>query len=83
MERFAMRTIEDRVKEIIVQQLGVDAAEIKKESSFMDDLGADSLDMIDLVVAMEEEFDTEISDELAEKLTTVQAAVDYAATVSA
>ncbi|HGI8853928.1 TPA: acyl carrier protein, partial [Vibrio cholerae] len=64
-------------KKIIVEQLGVDEAEVKNESSFVEDLGADSLDTVELVMALEEEFDTEIPDEEAEKITTVQAAIDY------
>ncbi|KQA27649.1 acyl carrier protein [Vibrio metoecus] len=69
--------MEERVKKIIVEQLGVDEAEVKNESSFVEDLGADSLDTVELVMALEEEFDTEIPDEEAEKITTVQAAIDY------
>ena len=57
--------------------MGVDEAEVKNEASFVDDLGADSLDTVELVMALEEEFDTEIPDEEAEKITTVQAAIDY------
>jgi acyl carrier protein len=72
-----MSNIEERVKKIIVEQLGVDEAEVKNESSFVEDLGADSLDTVELVMALEEEFDTEIPDEEAEKITTVQAAIDY------
>jgi len=72
-----MSTIEERVKKITVEQLGVSEAEVKIDSSFVDDLGADSLDTVELVMALEEEFDTEIPDEEAEKITTVQAAVDY------
>lgn len=72
-----MSNLEERVKKIIVEQLGVDEAEVKNEASFVDDLGADSLDTVELVMALEEEFDTEIPDEEAEKITTVQAAVDY------
>ncbi|GHY27732.1 acyl carrier protein [Vibrio cholerae] len=72
-----MSDIEERVKKIIVEQLGVDEAEVKNESSFVEDLGADSLDTVELVMALEEEFDTEIPDEEAEKITTVQAAIDY------
>ncbi|CSA83394.1 acyl carrier protein [Vibrio cholerae] len=72
-----MSNIEERVKKIIVEQLGVDEAEVKNESSFVEDLGADSLDAVELVMALEEEFDTEIPDEEAEKITTVQAAIDY------
>ena len=72
-----MSNIEERVRKIIIEQLGVDEAEVKNESSFVDDLGADSLDTVELVMALEEEFDTEIPDEEAEKITTVQAAIDY------
>jgi len=69
--------VEARVKEIIVEQLGVNADEVKNESSFVDDLGADSLDTVELVMALEEAFDCEIPDEEAEKITTVQQAIDY------
>lgn len=72
-----MENIEQRVKKIIAEQLGVNEAEIKIESSFVDDLGADSLDTVELVMALEEEFETEIPDEDAEKITTVQQAIDY------
>jgi len=72
-----MPTIEERVKKIIAEQLGVNENEITNESSFVDDLGADSLDTVELVMALEEEFSTEIPDEDAEKITTVQQAVDY------
>ena len=72
-----MENIEQAVKKIIAEQLGVNEAEIKSESSFVDDLGADSLDTVELVMALEEEFETEIPDEEAEKITTVQQAVDY------
>ncbi len=72
-----MSDIETRVKAIVVEQLGVDEAEVKNESSFIDDLGADSLDTVELVMALEEEFGTEIPDEEAEKITTVQLAIDY------
>jgi acyl carrier protein len=72
-----MSTVEDRVKKITIEQLGVSEAEVKIDSSFVDDLGADSLDTVELVMALEEEFDTEIPDEDAEKITTVRAAVDY------
>ena len=78
-----MSNIEERVKKIIVEQLGVDEAEVKNEASFVDDLGADSLDTVELVMALEEEFDTEIPDEEAEKITTVQAAIDYVLSASA
>jgi acyl carrier protein len=70
-------TIEERVKKIVVEQLGVDEAEVTNTSSFIDDLGADSLDTVELVMALEEEFGAEIPDEDAEKITTVQAAIDY------
>ena len=70
-------SIEDRVAKIVVEQLGVKEDEVKSEASFVDDLGADSLDTVELVMALEEEFDTEIPDEEAEKITTVQSAVDY------
>ena len=70
-------SIEKRVKEIVAEQLGVDEAQVTNEASFMDDLGADSLDTVELVMALEEEFDIEISDENAEKIQTVQDAIDY------
>ncbi|MFQ5457008.1 MAG: acyl carrier protein [Myxococcota bacterium] len=69
--------IEDRVKEIIVEQLGVNEDEVNPEASFIDDLGADSLDIVELVMAMEEEFDMEIPDEDAEKIQTIQDAINY------
>ena len=72
-----MSNIEERVKKIIVEQLGVKEEEVKPEASFVDDLGADSLDTVELVMALEEEFDTEIPDEEAEKITKVQEAIDY------
>ena len=72
-----MESIEQRVKKIVAEQLGVNEAEIKNESSFLDDLGADSLDMVELVMALEDESETEIPDEEAEKITTVQQAVEY------
>ncbi|MHB9101353.1 MAG: acyl carrier protein, partial [Sulfuricella sp.] len=68
---------EQRVKKIVAEQLGVNEAEVKIESSFVDDLGADSLDTVELVMALEEEFNCEIPDEEAEKITTVKQAVDY------
>ena len=68
---------EARVKEIIVDQLGVDPGKVVPEASFIDDLGADSLDTVELIMAFEEEFNTEIPDEEAEKLTTVGAALEY------
>ena len=72
-----MENVEQRVKKIVAEQLGVNESEIKNESSFVDDLGADSLDTVELVMALEEEFETEIPDEEAERITTVQQAVDY------
>ena len=72
-----MPTIEERVKKIIAEQLGVNESEITNESSFVDDLGADSLDTVELVMALEEEFSTEIPDDDAEKITTVQQAIEY------
>ncbi|AJE03291.1 MULTISPECIES: acyl carrier protein [Geobacter] len=72
-----MSTIEKRVKEIVAEQLGVDEAQVTNDASFMDDLGADSLDTVELVMALEEEFDIEISDEDAEKIQNVQDAIDY------
>ncbi len=72
-----MSDIETRVKSVVVEQLGVDEAEVTNAASFVDDLGADSLDTVELVMALEEEFGTEIPDEEAEKITTVQLAIDY------
>ena len=72
-----MENIEQRVKKIVAEQLGVNEADVRNESSFVNDLGADSLDTVELVMALEEEFETEIPDEEAEKITTVQQAVDY------
>ena len=72
-----MASVEDKVKHIIVEQLGVDEDEVKASASFVDDLGADSLDVVELVMALEEEFGLEISDEDAEKLTTVEQAITY------
>jgi acyl carrier protein len=72
-----MSTIEERVKKIVIEQLGVKVEEVTANASFVDDLGADSLDTVELVMALEEEFETEIPDEEAEKITTVQQAVDY------
>lgn len=72
-----MSSIEERVKKIVVEQLGVGEDQVTPEASFVDDLGADSLDTVELVMALEEEFDTEIPDEEAEKITTVQQAIDY------
>ena len=70
-------SIEQQVKSIVAEQLGVAIDDVKNESSFQDDLGADSLDTVELVMALEEAFGTEIPDEDAEKITTVQAAIDY------
>ncbi len=70
-------SVEQRVKEIIADQLGVDIEQIKPESKFVDDLGADSLDVVELIMAFEEEFDVEIPDEDAEKIATVQDVLDY------
>jgi acyl carrier protein len=72
-----MSDIEQRVKKIVAEQLGANEADVKLESSFVDDLGADSLDTVELVMALEEAFECEIPDEEAEKITTVQQAVDY------
>ncbi|MGB1310101.1 MAG: acyl carrier protein [Leucothrix sp.] len=72
-----MSDIEKRVKDVVVEQLGVDESEVVNAASFVDDLGADSLDTVELVMALEEEFGTEIPDEEAEKITTVQLAIDY------
>jgi acyl carrier protein len=72
-----MASVEERVKTIIVEQLGVDEGEVTPSASFVDDLGADSLDTVELVMALEEEFEIEIPDEDAEKITTVHQAIDY------
>ena len=72
-----MSSIEEQVKNIVAEQLGVKEEEVTNEASFVDDLGADSLDTVELVMALEEEFDTEIPDEDAEKITTVQQAIDF------
>ena len=72
-----MDNLEQRVKKIVAEQLGVNEADIKNDSSFVDDLGADSLDTVELVMALEEEFECEIPDEEAEKITNVQQAIDY------
>lgn len=72
-----MSTVEDRVRKIVVEQLGIKEEELKNDASFVDDLGADSLDTVELVMALEEEFETEIPDEQAEKITTIQEAIDY------
>lgn len=67
----------EEVKSIVVEQLGVDSDQVEPKASFIDDLGADSLDLVELIMALEEKFGVEISDEQAEKITTVQEAVDY------
>ena len=72
-----MRNIDERVKSVVVKQLVVKEEDVKNDSKFIDDLGADSLDTVELVMGLEEEFDTEIPDEEAEKITTVQQAIDY------
>jgi acyl carrier protein len=72
-----MSSIEERVRKIVVEQLGVKEEEVNLDASFVDDLGADSLDTVELVMALEEEFETEIPDEDAEKITTVKEAIDY------
>jgi acyl carrier protein len=72
-----MASVEEKVKQIIVEQLGVDEAEVTQNASFVDDLGADSLDTVELVMAFEEAFEIEIPDEDAEKIRTVQDATDY------
>ena len=72
-----MSNIEERVKKIVAEQLGVKEEEVTNSKSFVDDLGADSLDTVELVMALEEEFETEIADEEAEKITTVKEAIDY------
>jgi acyl carrier protein len=72
-----MSSIEERVKKIVIEQLGVNESEVTSEASFVDDLGADSLDTVELVMALEEEFDCEIPDDQAEKITTVKQAIDY------
>lgn len=69
--------VQDKMIDIIVEQLSVDRDKVVPEASFVDDLGADSLDLVELIMAMEEEFDVEIPDEEAEKITTVQHAIDY------
>jgi acyl carrier protein len=72
-----MADVHERVKEIIAEQLGIEISEVVSEASFVDDLGADSLDTVELVMALEEEFDIEIPDEDAEKISTVKNAMDY------
>ena len=70
-------SVEDKMKNIIAEKLSVSMEEIVPEASFVDDLGADSLDLVELIMSMEEEFDTDISDEDAEKILTVKDAIDY------
>jgi len=72
-----MANIEERVKKIVVEQLGVKEEEVSNNASFVDDLGADSLDTVELVMALEEEFNIEIKDEEAEKITTIQEAINF------
>jgi len=72
-----MSSVEERVRKIVSEQLGVKEEEVKNAAAFVEDLGADSLDTVELVMALEEEFETEIPDEEAEKITTVQLAIDY------
>ncbi len=72
-----MSNIAERVKKIVIEQLGVNEEEVTENASFVEDLGADSLDTVELVMALEEEFECEIPDEEAEKITTVQEAIDY------
>ena len=72
-----MTSIDERVKKIVMEQLGVSEEEVTNDKSFVDDLGADSLDTVELVMALEEEFETEIPDEEAENITTIQEAIDY------
>ncbi|HSO67661.1 MAG TPA: acyl carrier protein [Desulfatirhabdiaceae bacterium] len=70
-------SVEDKVKKIIAEKLGVDLSEVKPEASFVDDLGADSLDLVELIMSMEEEFDIDISDENAEKIVRVKDAIEF------
>ena len=72
-----MGDVADRVKKIVVEHLGVDEAKVAEDASFIDDLGADSLDTVELVMAFEEEFDIEIPDDAAEKISTVKDAIDF------
>jgi len=72
-----MENVEQRVKKIVAEQLGINETDVKTESSFVVDLGANSLDTVELVMALEDEFETEIPDRYAEKITTVQQAIDY------
>ncbi|XP_072028774.1 acyl carrier protein-like [Amphiura filiformis] len=77
LQPLRIMTIEDKIKKIIVEQLGVDEGDVTDDADFVDDLGADSLDTIELVMALEEEFEIEISDEDAENIVTVESAIDY------
>ena len=77
-----MSDIEERVKKIVVEHLGVEESKIQSESKFIDDLGADSLDTVELVMAFEEEFECEIPDDAAEKIQTVKDAIDFISTNS-
>ena len=78
-----MSDIAERVKKIVIEHLGVEAAQVKEEAKFIDDLGADSLDTVELVMAFEEEFGCEIPDDAAEKILTVKDAIDYIKSKSA
>ena len=73
----SVENVQERVKNVIVEQLGVEADQVKPEAQFVNDLGADSLDTVELIMALEEEFDIEIPDEKAEKIKTVGEAIDY------
>ena len=75
-----MSNVEDKVKKIIAEQLGIEESKVVPEASFVEDLGADSLDTVELVLALEEQFETEIPDEDAQKILTVKDAIDYVAT---
>ena len=74
---YIMSTVAERVRNVVTEQLGVSADKVQEESSFVNDLGADSLDTVELVMALEEEFETEIPDAMAEKISTVRQAIDY------
>lgn len=76
-DKMSVENLQERVKNIIVEQLGVEADQVKPEAQFVNDLGADSLDTVELIMALEEEFDIEIPDEKAEKIKTVGEAIDY------
>ena len=80
MAKKRLPSVESRIKEIIADQLGLHEEDVKSDANFVDDLGADSLDIVELIMAMEEEFEMEIPDEEAEKILTVQNAIDYVAT---